>query len=408
MKKHFLLFTVLFSTLFFGQIKFEKAYFIDNSDRKIECLIKNMDWRNNPVSFEYKADENSVVKEASIKDVKSFEIYNHARYIRSTVKIDRSSNNLTNVSRVKNPEFKEEQLFLKVLISGDANLYKYADGSLYRYFYKTQNGEIEQLVYKPYKSNEVTVSYNSTYRTQLKDELSCSAIKISDINRTDYQERDLITLFLRYNKCKNPDFVYSDAKPTKGNINLHIRPRVNSSSLEFANYYAEDEHYKMEDKISFGIGLEAEYILPFNKNKWSVIIEPTYQSYKSEKTTDVRGSVVSEGKLTTTVDYHSVEIPIGIRHYMYLNGKSKLFLNAQYVPDIAVNSSIKFNVAENSIFNNLEIKSRSNVALGIGYCYEERFGLEVRYFTGREVLSSYSKFSSNYKAISFILSYKLF
>ncbi len=402
-----LLVTLLFSALFYGQTKFEKAYFIDNSERKIEVLIKNMDWKDNPVSFEYKTDENSFVQQASLKNVKSFEIYNQARYVRSIVKIDRSGSNVSNLNRTKDPEFKEEQLFLKVLVSGDANLYKYTDKSLHRYFYNTENSEVEQLIYKPYKVNESTMSYNLTYRTQLKDNLNCSDITPSDINRINYQEKDLIKLFLIYNKCKNPDFQHTEAQPRKGNLNVNIRPRVNFSSLEFTNYYAEIDNYKMEDKLSFGLGLEAEYVLPFNNNKWSLIVEPTYQVYKSEKTSDVK-STVAGGKLITTVDYQSVEIPVGIRHYMYLTEKSKMFLNAQYVPDIAINSSIKYNVAMNSTFNNLVIKSRSNVALGFGYAYADRFGVEFRYFIGREVLGDYSIFSSKYNEISFILGYKLF
>ena len=68
-------------------------------------------------------------------------------------------------------------------------------------------------------------------------------------------------------------------------------------------------------------GVETEFILAFNKNKWGVTIEPTYQYYKSEKKpSDV------EAKL----NYTSVEIPIGIRHYFYLSEKSKIFINASY------------------------------------------------------------------------------
>ena len=37
----------------FGQIKYEKGYFINNENKKIECLIKNKDWKNNPSEFSY-------------------------------------------------------------------------------------------------------------------------------------------------------------------------------------------------------------------------------------------------------------------------------------------------------------------------------------------------------------------
>ena len=38
----------------YSQIIFENGYFIDESNNRIECLIKNIDWKNNPTEFEYK------------------------------------------------------------------------------------------------------------------------------------------------------------------------------------------------------------------------------------------------------------------------------------------------------------------------------------------------------------------
>jgi hypothetical protein len=59
---------------------------------------------------------------------------------------------------------------------------------------------------------------------------------------------------------------------------------MNFSSFEMVNdYYSGSGNAKFDNKISFRIGLEAEFILPFNKNKWAVFAEPTYQYYKTEK-----------------------------------------------------------------------------------------------------------------------------
>jgi len=59
----------LFSMFAFSQIHFEKAYFINNNDLKTECLIRNVDWRNSPTTFEYKTDANSEVQKGDIKNV---------------------------------------------------------------------------------------------------------------------------------------------------------------------------------------------------------------------------------------------------------------------------------------------------------------------------------------------------
>ena len=97
----------------FTQIKFEKGYFINNQNQKIECLIKNSDWKNNPTSFDYKLDENSEVKTNSINNAIEFGIYNFSKYIRADIMIDRSSVYIDKLNYNRNLTFNEERLFLK-------------------------------------------------------------------------------------------------------------------------------------------------------------------------------------------------------------------------------------------------------------------------------------------------------
>jgi hypothetical protein len=50
MEKHVLatLFSVFFSMISLAQIDFESGYFIREPDEKVQCLIRNVDWKNNP------------------------------------------------------------------------------------------------------------------------------------------------------------------------------------------------------------------------------------------------------------------------------------------------------------------------------------------------------------------------
>lgn len=403
MKKLILFFTLLIPILSFSQITFEKGYFIDNSDNKTECLIKNLDWRNNPVSFNYKIDEASQINTGTLKDIKLFEIYNHAKYVRATLKIDRSSSDLSKLSDTGIPVFVEETLFLEQLVDGDADLYKYVNGNLFRYFFQVGNQDIEQLIYKPFEVEPTMIAYNEEYKHQLETALICASMNSEKIKTTAYKEKDLTSLFLKYNKCADPDFEFK-SKTAKGVLNLSLRPRMNFASLVLANSNSKSR-FEMENKISFGLGAEAEYVFPFNKNKWSIIIEPTYQSYKAEKTTDVNN--LSGGKLITTVVYNSIELPLGLRHYMYLNAQSKLFINLQYVIDLNVNSSIDFKRSDNATFNSIHVRSVPNLALGVGYNYNEKYGVEFRFFNNREVTADYYYWLSKYQNMSLILSYKL-
>ncbi|WP_244210897.1 autotransporter outer membrane beta-barrel domain-containing protein [Tenacibaculum singaporense] len=407
MKKQFLfiLITIL-SFNSYSQISFEKGYYIDNTNQKTNCLIKNFDWKNNPTEFEYKLSENSESKKATIKSIKEFGIDNITKYIRSTVNIDRSSENTNNLSNHKNPIFQKEELFLKVLIEGKANLYQYIDSNLKRYFYNKENSNIEQLIFKSYKTTENNIGENNRFRQQLWLDLKCPNFKTSKIENVKYKKNDLVRFFTEYSECYNNELIIFEPKQKRDLFNLTIRPRINSSSLAIQNSVSNSRNTDFKNKIGFGLGLEAEYILPFNKNKWAITIEPTYQSFKSEKTTEVNN--VSGGILIANVDYSSIEIPVGLRHYFFLNNNSKIFINASFIFDLNSKSSIEFTRNDGSNLNSLEIETRNNLAMGIGYKQNDRYSLEFRYQTNRELLGNYSYWTSEYKTLSIIFGYSLF
>jgi len=409
MKKHLIiLIVILLSLNCFAQISFEKGYYIDNTGQKIDCLIKNIDWKNNPIEFDYKLSENSEQKKATITIVKEFGIYNVSKYVRSKVNIDRSSKILGEMSTNKNPNFKQEQLFLKVLIEGKASLYGYTDKNLRRYFYTTETTKISQLIFKKFKNRGGREFENNEFKQQLWNDLKCQDFSIKNIEKIDYNKSELTQFFTKYNNCNNSKSTNYNKKQKKDLFNLSIRPGLNSSSL---NIDDRDTRFRNIDyNINFGnqtnvrLGLEAEFILPFNKNKWAIIIEPTFQQFKSERT--VTGTTFPVGtpfERTIKVDYSSLEIPFGVRHYIFLSDKSKLFINGLILFDIDFKSIVDFEVIQD-----LDIKSSNSIVLGFGYNYGNRYNIECRFATSRDLLSTNSAWSSDYQSLSFIIGYTLF
>lgn len=405
-KKLFFLLTIILSLNSYSQVSFEKGYYIDNNDQKISCLIKNLDWKNNPTKFEFKLSENSETQKADIKSIKEFAITNATKFIRSTVKIDRSSGNVNNLNADKNPVFSEEQLFLKVLVEGKANLYEYTDSNLKRYFYNKTDAPIEQLIYKSYMISDLDVGKNTKFRQQLWMDLNCPNFKLSDVEKVEYKKNDLVQYFTKYSSCLTNESVEYTPKQKKDLFNLTIRSRLYNSSLAIKNSMYNLRNTDFGKKTRIGFGVEAEYILPFNKNKWSIAIEPSYQSFKSEKTTNVKD--VSGGIQNVSIDYSSIEVPLTIRHYFFLNKNAKLFVNASYVIDFALKSSVEFTRNDDSNFNTLEIKSRNNPAIGIGFKQNDRYSIELRYQTSSEILANYVFWSSNYKTVAIIFGYSFF
>jgi len=372
----------------FSQINFDKGYFIDNSNTKIECFIKNVDWLNNPIEFDYKETVNSEQKTITITEVKEFGIYDSSKYIRAVVNMDLSNNELYKLSESKKLEYEEKQAFFKVLIEGNANLYEYVDGNLVKFLYKKNDSEIEQLILKKYKNSDNNIVSNEEYKKQLWLNLKCNNITIKSFKYLKYKKRDLVDFFLKYNKCKNEDYINYEKKKKQDLFNLNVRIGLNNSSLSTSNTISPSttRYPDFDSQIALRAGIEAEFVMPFNKNKWAVILEPTYQSFK------VKGDVSRN-----SVDYSSIELPIGVRHYMFINENSKIFLNGSYIVDFSNGKAL-----------NLEIKTSGNLGFGAGYKRNDKLSLEFRYHTSRDLFFNYRTTFSNYDTVSLIFGYTIF
>ena len=96
-------------------------------------------------------------------------------------------------------------------------------------------------------------------------------------------------------------------------------------------------------------------------------------------------------------------MPVGARYYFFLDQKSKIFINASMVLDFT-SSFIQYTYSP----RDLRLDSGTNFAFGLGYKYRDRYSLEVRYFTDRDVLGNYGNYRTEYKAMSALIGYKLF
>lgn len=406
MKKQLLLIVTVLAMNCYAQITFEKGYFIKNSDERVECFIKNIDWKDNPTSFEYKLTEVSEPKSNSLIFVKEFSIYNNSKYIKKTVKIDRSTSNINKLNYDKDPIFREEKVFLKTILEGKANLYSYEDNNIKRFFFNVDDSDVNQLVYKEYKKNNYKIAKNEEFKRQLWREVRCKETKIREVNYVRYQRKSLLDYFKKYNTCNNTKSITYGETIRKGKLSISMRPRLNFSSLTTGNSDVFSSSTLVDNdfgsKTGIGFGLELEYILPFNKNKWSVSLEPTFQAFKTKFTEDTR----IYGTVTKEINYKSIEFPITLRHYFFLNDYSKIFANISYIIDVSFGSSL--NISSNSFNRILDINSDNSIAMGIGYKFKNRYSIEGRLQTSRDILSDYQSWNSNYKTLSIILGYTLF
>lgn len=396
MKTKVLSFTLIFiSTAIYGQARLEKGYFIDTNNHKTECFIRNYDWQNNPREFEYTIENNDSIKKNTITFVREFGIYGYSKYVRADVNIDRSSIDLKTLSTQKSPVWSQEQLFLKVLIDGKATLYSYSDGGLPHFFYSKADRPTQQLVCKDYIDKEGKLNTNASFRQQLWNDIKCANTSTNILEKIGYYQKDLENYFNNYNKCSGDTTVVNYSYLQNRDLfNLRINQGLNYTSLIFKDTYSTSQ-IKYNSTITFRVGIEAEYILPFNQNKWGILIEPTFQYYNTKKG-------IPTYRLPVTINLNLIEFPIGIRYYYLLNEKMKIYLNAFYIPNYTINfnRSINFNH-----LNALELKPNQSYAVGGGIDYKN-LSLELRYYTSKDLLSTYVFYSTDYNRFEVIAGYR--
>lgn len=375
-----------------AQIRYEKGYFIDSTGNRTDCLIKNIDWKNNPKEIEFKLSEQAEPSMATIATVSEFGIDNTSKYIAAKVNIDRSADSRTKLSNDRNLNFLEEKLFLKVLIEGAASLYHYEDKELERFFYTTEIVPLQQLVYKRYLLEDNRIAVNAGFKQQLWTDLRHPEADLHQLETLGYNKQHLSRYFQHYNNSKGQTSVSYDTKSKTDFFNLKIVPGIEYTTLSMSNPYSSFRNGEYEN-MNYRIGVEAEVIMPFNNGKWAMFIEPTFQQFSGENQLKQREA---------TIAYKSIEVPLAVRHYFFLNQQSRIFLNAGYVWDFPIASAIDYRIG-----NDLKIASGSNFMGGAGMSYR-KLSLEFRFQTGRNIVNDHNSWKANINKYSLLLGYKIF
>ncbi|MGO3182094.1 MAG: outer membrane beta-barrel protein [Aequorivita sp.] len=392
---------LLSTTSIIAQTDYEAGYIIKTNGQRIDCLIKNEDWKGSPNTFNYKLDENGEIKTGNVSNIKEFGSGENFKYIVATLPVEQSSDKVGDLTVDRNPIFKEETRFLKILVEGNATLYYMLKNNDNRFFYKLNDGDIEQLIYKRYITNNKRIGENNRYKQQLATDIVCSTQQNTNLDKLAYKLKSLTNQFKKYNDCLDSEAVVYEKNDFKYGFNLSIRPGVTFGSASIQK--SGEERIDFDSKTGFRIGLEAEYIFPFHNGKWAIFMEPTYRNYTAEKEKSINNDFPTmQNTSQITVEYNSIEIPVGARFYMFLNKDAAIFLNAAVLFDVStLDSSIS---STNSSAYNLDFKTDATSAFGAGFKFKNKYSLEARYHASRNIIN-YNTASASFQSFSLIAGY---
>ncbi|MGK4567586.1 hypothetical protein [Flavobacterium sp. 3HN19-14] len=328
-------FLLLFSVYGFSQINYEPGYFINNQGVRKDCLIKNLDWKNNPSEILYRFTQDGDTQTAKVAEIAEFGVGEESFYKRFKFNVDVSGVSLYDMSHKKEPIWEEQTALLKVITKGDVYLYKYENSDLVRYFISVSpHDKVEQLIYKQYLKDESVIYENNYFRQQLLLILTPGQSTTRDFDKLKYTEKDITALIAKYSTSATGQLTYKDLSGQHGESVINFKAVASASLVNF-NYQENNSSYSFsESKPALGFGVEVEAVFPFNKNKWSFFAAPNYQVMSK-----IEGN---EGNNSYSVSYNFIEIPAGVRHHFFLNKKLRLFADAGYRLAIPTGSAISF------------------------------------------------------------------
>lgn len=260
------------------------------------------------------------------------------------------------------------------------------------FIWKKAGGEIEALVYKKYVTADKKISYNNYFRYQLQKGLISEFVNNETINKTEYNLKSLSKLFELYNSNSNEQFVIFQ-KGKQNYFKASIRPGIAYTSVNLINKPFPMFNANFPLNPGLRIGIEAEYVLPYWNNSWSMLVEPTYQRYNAES------ELVSNSKYE--IDYKSIHFILGLRRYLNLNQKSKLYITALYITDLDLNSTIYFDGSKI-----LEITPRLSLGLSLGYTVN-KLRFEFQYQHIRNLLTNNVTWRAEHYSTIFIIGYSI-
>ena len=285
-----------------AQVIFEEGWFADNNGNKTDCLIRNDEKFCAASSIRYRMTEDDDERVAAISEVSSFYV-GDMLFERHEVDLDVSESTLSSgVGFEKDPVFVKKTVFLQVLCDGDARLYFYNVSSVKdNFFFSTSaDPEIKYLIDKQYLTDGRTgyLRENHTFRNQLFAAFS-GKVGADVIKKTEYTEDDLIDVFDQYNGT-------TSERRRKGQLNLDIRASYRPG----------------KQSEVYGAGLSLEYVMPFNRNKWSVLASFDAKIY------DITDPQVSDSDRQCEGFYP--QLRVGARYYMYLHKSVSMYLDGEF------------------------------------------------------------------------------
>ncbi len=390
----------------YAQTYFKEGYFVDNQNKKVECLIKYQRWSETPVSFDYKLKEDSPLQTKNVEEVNEFKIYKTAKYYkRYKLDVNVFDKELNLIKK------KGDLIFLKVLFEAEKSLLAYED--IQNIFFYEHNNELLLLKYAEKKSLSAK---HREFQKQLYENLFCEGFTIKKYSRIKYEIGDLVNFFNEYATCKNQASENFYEKRTKVKLNFkatigatYTPETTQSLALIFGNRERFQREDAFNDIITYSIGVDAEFTYTNEIDRWRLFISPNIQYFRAGNVSDINPSnfdLLYPQFYDPGLESLILEMPIGVRRYFDVNENTELFISAAYAYNFFIDGKSSFSAPYTNYGK--ENISKSSFLIGLGSNFGDKYSFSLNYYLIKQsdIDNLISIDAGN--SINFVFGYQLF
>ncbi|MEL1243960.1 hypothetical protein AAEO56_06765 [Flavobacterium sp. DGU11] len=304
------------------------------------------------------------------------------------MKIDMSPSNVKRLSGDKEPHWVLKTVFLNILVEGASTLYSYRQSDGIKYFYSVNNKKDypEQLVYKKYKQTESTIAENKQFRQQLFNNINCENKGIEEFTNINYSEDTFVKLFKSNNTCAGSESV-EYTNDTAKKIKTVYTVYAGLGNMSFGIKGSTLESGKTND-LNYSAGAEIAFRMP--SDKWEFFFRGEYEKMSSDITYKFNNTT-SRLRTRYKLDSSNINFYLGPRYNLIINAANKIFIDGAFGMNFPFgnieNSTFLFGDPPNST-SDIEIKTSFFANFGVGYVFNDKYGICVRYETNRNMFTN--------------------
>lgn len=403
MKHSALLALLLCAVAAAAQVAYERGHYVDNDGERHEGYVLNEGWSDIPTMFKFSPDgRQRSAKTVTVRDASEFGVGDVVKYVRAKVPLDVSRLLDPAVPRVKEPAREEFITFLRVLIEGEASLYEFEERRITEYYFDAPGLPITPLVYNLYQDKTGATRKNARYRQQLTTGLHCDREGWQNDSYVKYDDSDLAALFVAYNRCHGVDYDNYFFKSSTSRLRVFAGVGVEHITASYISGTASGRLVlagaplliAFDPTLSYTASVTAEYTLPLDDNRWSILVAPLYRRF--------RGTLEGE-PFFSEATLSELNLPVGLRYYVQPGLRSRVFAGAYLSTNVDAGSNFTLRGNEPQALRGAVM----HWSAGVGYEFAGKLSAELRYSSPDEILRVTGRQRTAREIISFNVAYRV-